>query len=158
MLRDALARVQAERSVQLVTVVGVPGIGKSRLLYELWQAAGADAEPATWRLGRSLPYGEGISFWALAEMVKAQAGILESDTTGQAEAKLAAMTAEVVPNAADADWVFRAPGRAGRPGGRRGAVQRRPAGRGVRRLAVFLRGAGRVAAAGADVRGPALGR
>jgi class 3 adenylate cyclase len=106
-LRDALARMRAERSVQLVTVVGVPGIGKSRLLYELRQTAEADAEPVNWRLGRSLPYGEGVSFWALAEMVKAQAGILESDTSGQAEAKLAAMTAEVMPGAADADWVFR---------------------------------------------------
>jgi class 3 adenylate cyclase/tetratricopeptide (TPR) repeat protein len=106
-LCDALARVRAERSPQLVTVVGVPGIGKSRLLYELRQAAEADAEPARWRLGRSLPYGEGVSFWALAEMVKAQAGILESDTAGQAEAKLAAMTAEVVPGAADTGWVFR---------------------------------------------------
>jgi class 3 adenylate cyclase/tetratricopeptide (TPR) repeat protein len=106
-LRDALARMQAERSAQLVTVVGVPGIGKSRLLYELRQAAAAGAEPACWRLGRSLPYGEGVSFWALAEMVKAQAGILESDAAGQAEAKLVAMTAEVVPGAADTDWVFR---------------------------------------------------
>ena len=105
-LRDALARVRAERSVQLVTVVGVPGIGKSRLLYELRQAE-AGAEPVSWRLGRSLPYGEGVSFWALAEMVKAQAGILDSDTAGQAEAKLAAMTAGVVPGAVDADWVFR---------------------------------------------------
>ena len=106
-LRDALVRVRAERSVQLVTVVGVPGIGKSRLLYELWQAARADVEPVTWRLGRSLPYGEGVSFWALAEMVKAQAGILESDPAGQAEAKLAAMAAQVVPGSADADWVLR---------------------------------------------------
>ena len=106
-LRDALARVRAERSVQLVTVVGVPGIGKSRLLSELWQTAGAEVELIHWRLGRSLPYGEGVTYWALAEMVKAQAGILETDTAGQAEAKLAAMTAEVVPGAADADWVGR---------------------------------------------------
>jgi class 3 adenylate cyclase len=106
-LRDALARVRAERSVQLVTVVGVPGIGKSRLLYELRQAAEAGTEPACWLVGRSLPYGEGVSFWALAEMVKARAGILDSDTLEAAEAKLAAMTAEVVPGAADADWVFR---------------------------------------------------
>ena len=88
-LRDALVRGAVERMPQLVTVVGVPGIGKSRLLYELWQGAEADAEPVRWRLGRSLPYGDGVSFWALAEMVKAQAGILETDTSGQAEAKLA---------------------------------------------------------------------
>lgn len=106
-LRDALARAREERSVQLVTVAGVPGIGKSRLLYELWRTAGADEKLITWRLGRSLPYGEGVTYWALAEMVKAQAGILESDTAGQAEAKLAAMTAEVVPGPADADWVLR---------------------------------------------------
>ena len=80
-LRDALARVRAERTPQLVTLVGVPGIGKSRLVYELSRIADAEAELITWRQGRSLPYGDGVSFWALAEMVKAQAGILESDTS-----------------------------------------------------------------------------
>ena len=68
--------------------------------------AEAEAELISWRQGRSLPYGEGVSFWALAEMVKAQAGILESDTPEQAGAKLAEMTADVVPGA-DADWVQR---------------------------------------------------
>src|SRR5215472_6982047 len=106
-LRDALARVRAERTPQLITLVGVPGIGKSRLLYELSQIADADAELISWRQGRSLPYGEGVSFWALAEMVKAQAGILENDTAGEAEAKLASMTADVVPGRPDADWVRR---------------------------------------------------
>jgi hypothetical protein len=83
----------------------VPGIGKSRLLYELSQIADADAELISWRQGRSLPYGEGVSFWALAEMVKAQAGILENDTAGEAEAKLASMTVDVVSGRPDADWV-----------------------------------------------------
>ena len=106
-LRDALARVRAERTPQLVTLVGVPGIGKSRLLYELSQIADADAELISWRQGRSLPYGEGVSFWALAEMVKAQAGILENDTAGEVETKLAEMTAGVVPGRPDADWVHR---------------------------------------------------
>jgi class 3 adenylate cyclase len=106
-LRDALARVRAERSPQLVTVVGVPGIGKSRMLYELWRIVEADAELITWRLGRSLPYGDGVSFWALTQMVKAQAGILESDTSEQAEAKLAQMTADVVAGASEVDWVRR---------------------------------------------------
>jgi class 3 adenylate cyclase len=58
-LRDALAWVHAERSAQLVTVVGVPGIGKSRLLYELSQIAEAQAEPVRWRLGRRCPTGRG---------------------------------------------------------------------------------------------------
>jgi class 3 adenylate cyclase len=106
-LRDALARVRAERSPQLVTLVGVPGIGKSRLLYELWQIVDADPELIRWRLGRSLPYGDGVSFWALAEMVKAQADILETDTAGQAGAKLAQMTADVVADSPEAAWVAR---------------------------------------------------
>ena len=106
-MRGVLARVRAERCPQLVTVVGVPGIGKSRLLYELSQIADAEAELISWRQGRSLPYGEGSSFWALAEMVKAQAGILESDTPGEAGAKLAQMTADVLGAAPDADWVRR---------------------------------------------------
>jgi class 3 adenylate cyclase/tetratricopeptide (TPR) repeat protein len=106
-LRGALARVRAERTPQLVTLVGVPGIGKSRLVYELWQIAEADTELISWRQGRCLPYGEGVSFWALAEMVKAQAGILEDDTPDQAGGKLAAMTASVLGGVAEAGWVAR---------------------------------------------------
>jgi len=70
-LADALARVRAERCPQLVTLVGVPGIGKSRLLFELRQVVEAEPELIAWRQGRCLPYGEGVSFWALAEIVKA---------------------------------------------------------------------------------------
>jgi tetratricopeptide (TPR) repeat protein len=50
---------------------------------------------------------EGVSFWALAEMVKAQAGILETDTFAEAGAKLAQLTSDVVPGASEADWVRR---------------------------------------------------
>jgi len=106
-LRDALARVRSERAPQLVTLVGVPGIGKSRLVFELAQIAEADTELISWRQGRSLPYGERVSFWALAEMVKAQAGILEDDAPDQAGAKLAAMAAQVVGGAPEAGWVAR---------------------------------------------------
>jgi class 3 adenylate cyclase/tetratricopeptide (TPR) repeat protein len=106
-LRDALARVRAERTPQLVTLVGVPGIGKSRLLYELSKIADAEAELISWRQGRCLPYGERMSFGAVAELVKAQAGILEGDPPGQAGAKLTAMTADVMSGAADAGWVAR---------------------------------------------------
>src|SRR6266542_671401 len=65
LLRSTLARACSERVPQLVTLIGVPGIGKSRLVSELRELA-ADV---TWRQGRCLPYGDGISFWALAEIV-----------------------------------------------------------------------------------------
>ena len=78
-----------ERAPQLVTLVGVPGIGKSRLVFELFQTIETgDFGLVYWRHGRSLPYGEGVTFWALGEMVKAQAGILESDAPGRPRQKL----------------------------------------------------------------------
>ena len=89
LLTGALARVFEERAPQLVTLVGVPGIGKSRLVYELSRAVDATPELVHWRQGRSLPYGEGVTYWALAEMSKAQAGILETDSPDEVERKLA---------------------------------------------------------------------
>jgi class 3 adenylate cyclase/tetratricopeptide (TPR) repeat protein len=104
-LRDALARVRADRAPRLVTLVGAPGIGKSRLVAELLAAVDAEPQLTTWRQGRSLPYGEGVTFWALGEMVKAQAGILESDPAEAAEAKLARMAGELLGDPAEARWV-----------------------------------------------------
>jgi tetratricopeptide (TPR) repeat protein len=49
-----------------------------------------------WRHGRSLPYGDGVTFWAVAEMVKAQAGILESDPAEEAAEKLRSTIADLV--------------------------------------------------------------
>jgi class 3 adenylate cyclase len=104
-LLDAFERARSVRSAQLVTLVGEPGIGKSRLVYELFQAVEHDPELVYWRQGRSLPYGEGISFWALGEMVKAHAGILETDTEEEAERKLQDVVAQTVaPD--DVDWTL----------------------------------------------------
>lgn len=106
LLRDAVRRAERERSPQLVTLVGEPGIGKSRLLFELWSALQSDPEVFVyWRQGRSLPYGEGVSFWALGEMVKAQAGILESDAAGEAAGKLDAAVTAVVSGEIESSWV-----------------------------------------------------
>jgi DNA-binding SARP family transcriptional activator/tetratricopeptide (TPR) repeat protein len=107
LLRAALARVKEERAAQLVTLVGVPGIGKSRLVFELFGAVDQDLEPITWRQGRCLPYGDGVSFWALGEVVKAQAGIRESDSPQQAAQKLRASVVEVIAEAQDVPWVER---------------------------------------------------
>ena len=97
LLLGAFARVRVDRSPQLVTLVGVPGIGKSRLVAELGQAVADDDEIITWRYGRCLPYGEGVTFWALGEVVKAQAGIHENDSAEAASRKLAAMVDDLVP-------------------------------------------------------------
>ncbi len=82
LLRSILGRVCEEGAAQLVTLVGVPGIGKSRLVGELSQVVDREPELITWRQGRCLPYGESVTFWALGEIVKAEAGILETDSAG----------------------------------------------------------------------------
>jgi class 3 adenylate cyclase len=94
LLEGALNRARQERSPQLVTIVGVPGIGKSRLVFELFQAVEHDPDLISWRQGRCLPYGDGVTFWALGEIVKAQAGILETDSIEQTEAKLRAVAGD----------------------------------------------------------------
>jgi class 3 adenylate cyclase/tetratricopeptide (TPR) repeat protein len=88
LMREAFQRAREEQEPQLVTLVGVPGIGKSRIVYELSRLVDADPELVTWRQGRCLPYGDGVTFWALGEIVKAHAGILESDTREEVKDKL----------------------------------------------------------------------
>jgi tetratricopeptide (TPR) repeat protein len=107
-LTEALSRVRDERSPQLVTLVGVPGIGKSRLVYELMESVRRDPSGlVAWRQGRSLPYGEGVSLWALAEIIKAEMGILETDRPAEVEEKLRASLASVVEREVEAVWLER---------------------------------------------------
>jgi predicted ATPase len=105
LLRELFERTVTERTVRLVTVVGEPGVGKSRFVAEL--AAHVDDRPelVTWRQGRCPPYGDGITFWALGEIVKAEAGILESDPPAQAGAKLQAVLAALVPDPSEGEWL-----------------------------------------------------
>ncbi len=104
-LRSILGRVREERSAQLVTLVGVPGLGKSRLVGELFQMVDSQPELTTWRQGRCLPYGESVTFWALGEIVKAEAAILETDAAAQAERKLNDAVARLVPEESEARWL-----------------------------------------------------
>jgi predicted ATPase/DNA-binding SARP family transcriptional activator len=108
LLLTTLARAREHASPQLVTLVGLPGIGKSRLVYELAQAIDADRTGIlTWRQGRSLSYGDGVSFWALGEIVKAQVGILDSDGDAEAQAKLGRAAHAVIDDLSEAEWVER---------------------------------------------------
>jgi class 3 adenylate cyclase/tetratricopeptide (TPR) repeat protein len=105
LLRQAYRRMIREESVQLVTVTGEPGVGKSRLIGEFFTWADAQPELFFWRHGRCLPYGDGVTFWALGEIVKAQAGILETDSPEEADARLRAAVELVVEEAAERDWI-----------------------------------------------------
>jgi class 3 adenylate cyclase/tetratricopeptide (TPR) repeat protein len=104
-LREAFATSLADSSTRLVSLIGVPGIGKSRLVHEFVMAIERDSPPMTWRLGRSLPYGASVTLWALGEVVKAHAGILESDGGREADEKLDRAVAAVLGQGRDADWV-----------------------------------------------------
>ena len=81
-------------------MVGEPGLGKSRIVAELFAYIESKTDLITWRQGRCLPYGEGITFWALGEIVKAHAGILESDGTEVATTKLE----RVLPEGEERPW------------------------------------------------------
>ena len=100
---DAFDRAKSEREPQLVTLVGVPGIGKSRLVGAFFSHLESSPDLVWWRQGRAMPYGEGVSFWAVAEMVKAQAGIEENDPSDVAARKLRASVEHIVE--ADKAWV-----------------------------------------------------
>jgi len=98
LLLECYRRARAERQPRLVTLLGPPGIGKTRLVAELGRTLDADSDLVTWRQGRSPPYGEGITYWALAEIVKAEAGILENDTADRVERRLARMVEHALPD------------------------------------------------------------
>jgi class 3 adenylate cyclase len=96
-------RAMQQRSPQIVTVVGEPGVGKTRLIGELLTYVHARPEIVRWRQGRCLPYGEGITFWALGEIVKAEAGILESDSPDVAAEKL---ETTISPDEPERQWLL----------------------------------------------------
>ena len=97
-LERLFERSRSTPSIEVVTVVAEPGIGKSRLVRELHRYIADLPDLVTWRTGRCLPYGDGISFWALAEIVAAHAGILETDDQPTLSAKLDTVLAEHDPS------------------------------------------------------------
>jgi len=87
-LQELLDRATETCTPQFALIYGEPGIGKSRLLAELARRVDDLPSFVTWRQGRCLPFGSGVTFWALSEIVRDSAGILESDGVARAEARL----------------------------------------------------------------------
>jgi class 3 adenylate cyclase/tetratricopeptide (TPR) repeat protein len=101
LLMGMLDGVRSSRAPQLVTIVGEPGIGKSRIVFELFRRIDEGLDLINFRLGRSPPHPEGISFWALGEIVKAQAGMLATDGAATAAGKLHTCVRDLIPALAD---------------------------------------------------------
>ena len=101
-LFDATAREQKSR---LVTVIGQAGIGKSRLAWEFEKYLDGVVDTAYWHEGRSPSYGEGISYWALAEMVRRRAGIAEGDDDTTVRRRLGATLDEFILDPGERRWI-----------------------------------------------------
>ncbi|MFZ0040516.1 MAG: adenylate/guanylate cyclase domain-containing protein [Solirubrobacteraceae bacterium] len=95
---EAFEATAEDSRARLVTVVGEAGAGKSRLLWEFFKYIDGVEKLVRWHQGRCLSYGEGVAYWALAEMVRSRAGIVEEEDPAAAREKLRASVLEHVPD------------------------------------------------------------
>lgn len=105
LIKDLLHATGRERKPRLASVVGIGGIGKSRLVWELFKYIDGLSETIWWHVGRSPSYGEGVAFWSLAEMVRMRAGIAETDDETVAIEKLDACLHRYFPDPEEMQWL-----------------------------------------------------
>ncbi len=98
LVKDFYHATARERGPRLVSVIGQPGIGKSRLAWEFLKYIDGVTEVVYWHQGRSPAYGDGISFWALGEMVRMRIGADESADDASTRILLATTLDEFVPD------------------------------------------------------------
>ena len=104
-LKEVLHAVGREKRVRLVPITGPGGIGKSRLVWELEKYIDGVAEDIYWHRGRSPSYGDGVTFWALGEMVRRRAQLTEDDAEATTRQRLDAMLVEHVPDTSDRERI-----------------------------------------------------
>jgi class 3 adenylate cyclase/tetratricopeptide (TPR) repeat protein len=105
LIKELFHTAAEDRKPHLVSVVGIGGIGKSRLSWEFEKYVDGLVMETWWHRGRCLAYGEGVAFWALAEMVRMRAGILEEEESRSALDKLRAALEEHVPDAEERRYI-----------------------------------------------------
>ena len=105
LLKDLFHATTREGRARLVSVIGPAGIGKTRLAWEFLKYLDGLVETVWFHEGRSPAYGEGIAFWALGEMVRRRAGLLETDDEAATRERIGAMLAEHVPDPDERRWI-----------------------------------------------------
>lgn len=94
-----------ERRARLVSVIGIGGIGKSRLAWEFEKYVDGLVSEVLWHRGRCLSFGDGVAFWALAEMVRMRAGIVDDEEANSARLKLRTTLERYLPSPVELRFV-----------------------------------------------------
>ncbi|HEY8754843.1 MAG TPA: adenylate/guanylate cyclase domain-containing protein [Candidatus Dormibacteraeota bacterium] len=105
LLKEYLHGTAEEGKARLLSIVGIGGVGKSRLGWEFFKYIDGQIEVVHWHRGRCLAYGEGVAYWALNEMVRMRAGIIENEAPDSARAKLRSTVEEFVTDPEERRWV-----------------------------------------------------
>ena len=101
LLKDLFHATARERRARLISITGQAGIGKSRLAWEFLKYIDGVGDTVYWHQGRSPAYGEGVTFWALGEMVRRRAGLLETDDEPTTRTRIRETLDDWLPEAAD---------------------------------------------------------
>ena len=101
LLKDLFHATARERRARLISITGQAGIGKSRLAWEFLKYIDGVEDTVYWHQGRSPAYGEGVTFWALGEMVRRRAGLLETDDEPTTRTRIRETLDDRIPEAAD---------------------------------------------------------
>src|SRR2546425_100744 len=104
-IKDLFHGCADEQKAHLVSVTGIAGIGKSRLAWEFYKYFDGIAETVYWHRGRCLSYGEGVTYWALADMVRMRCRISEEEEPASAQAKLHATLEEHILDGEERDFL-----------------------------------------------------
>lgn len=105
LIKDLFHATQRESKPRLVSVIGPGGIGKTRLSWEFLKYVDGLAGQVWWHAGRSPAYGDGITFWALGEMIRGRAGLMETDDEATTRQKIAAAVEQHVPDPDERRWI-----------------------------------------------------
>ncbi len=105
LVKDLFHATADEGKAHLLSVVGVAGIGKSRLAWEFEKYLDGLIDNVWWHKGRCLAYGDAIAYWALAEMVRMRARISEDEPSDSATTKLRSVIGELIPDADERAFV-----------------------------------------------------